>query len=207
MGRHKTIRDEQVLEQARRVFLEKGAFGSTKDIAQRAGISEATLFQRYPTKAALFLAAMVPPEVDVDAIVHASTTQADPRGVLTEIGRRMLAYFRTLIPTVLQLLTHPAISLEHVSAHFRSAPPQALADALAAYLRDAQSRGEVKVDDPLATALLFISAIHSLPLFELMELHGGQDVDHAVEAFVAALWHGLAPTGPAHKKTPPRRKR
>jgi AcrR family transcriptional regulator len=207
MGRHKTIRDEQLLEQARRVFLEKGAFGSTKDIAQRAGISEATLFQRYPTKAALFLAAMVPPEVDVDAIVYASTTQADPRSALTEIGRRMLAYFRTLIPTVLHLLTHPAISIDHVASHFRSAPLQTLADALVAYLRDARSRGEVKVDDPRATALLFISAIHSLPLFELMDLHGGQDVDHAVEAFVAALWHGLAPTGPAPKKSPPRKKR
>jgi AcrR family transcriptional regulator len=207
MGRRKIIRDEQLLEQARRVFLEKGAFGSTKDIAQRAGISEATLFQRYPTKAALFLAAMVPPEVDVDAIVHARTTPANPRDALTEIGRRMLAYFRTLIPTVLHLLTHPAISIEHVSAHFRSAPPYALADALAGYLRDAQSRGEVKVDDPRATAILFVSAIHSLPLFELMELHGGQDVDHAVETFVAALWSGLAPTGPAHKKSAPRKKR
>jgi AcrR family transcriptional regulator len=119
----------------------------------------------------------------------------------------MLAYFRTLIPTVLHLLTHPAISIDHVASHFRSAPLQTLADALVAYLRDARSRGEVKVDDPRATALLFISAIHSLPLFELMDLHGGQDVDHAVEAFVAALWHGLAPTGPAPKKSPPRKKR
>lgn len=193
MGRRKTIQNEGLLEHARSVFLEKGAFGSTKEIADRAGISEATLFKRYPTKAKLFLAAMVPPVVDVDAIIHASGTETDPRRALTGIGRRMLAYFRTLIPTVLHLMTHPAISITDVSAHFQNAPPMALSHALADYLREAQSRGEIALDDPMATATLFISAIHSLPLFEMMEMHGGQNMDHAVDVFVEALWDGLSP--------------
>src|SRR5512138_22392 len=101
MGRHKVVADDQLLRHAREVFLKNGAFGSTKEIARRAGVSEATLFQRYPTKAALFLAAMVPPEVDVAGIVRAPTKRADPEGALTEIGRRMLVYFRSLIPTVM----------------------------------------------------------------------------------------------------------
>lgn len=206
MGRRKTIEDEQVLEHAREVFLKSGAFGSTKEIARRAGISEATLFQRYPTKAALFLAALVPPEVDVEAIVHAPTKRKDPQRVLTEIGRRMLAYFRSLIPTVMHLMTHPSIRMADVSAHFQGMPEHALAGALATYLRDVEARGEVKVNNPMAAASLLVSAIHSLAVFELMEMHGGQDLEHAVELFVKALWSGLDPKSQTSKTLTPHRK-
>ena len=203
MGRHKVVADEQLLRHAREVFLKGGAFGSTKEIARRAGISEATLFQRYPTKAALFLAAMVPPEVDVEGIVHAPTKRTDPEGALTEIGRRMLAYFRSLIPTVMHLMTHPSIRMADVAAHFQRTPEDALARALATYLRDGQARGKVKVRDPMAAASLLISAIHSLALFELMEMHGGQDMEHAVEPFVKALWGGLDPKNQTRKASTP----
>jgi hypothetical protein len=45
----------------------------------------------------------------------------------------------------------------------------------------------------MTTASLFVSAIHSLAVFELMEIHGGKNMDHAVKAFVEALWSGIAP--------------
>ncbi len=194
MGRHKTIRDEQLLQHARAVFLASGAFGSTREIARRAGVSEATLFKRYPTKAALFLAAMVPEPVDIDVVIHSFTQETDARQVLTEIGHRILAYFRTLIPVVMHLMTHPSISMGDVTAHFKSLPDQVLAEALAAHMKEANSRGTVKVHNPMATASLFVSAIHSLAVYELMELHGGKNLDHAIGPFVEALWSGMAPT-------------
>ncbi len=206
MGRRKIIGDEQLLLHARDVFLKGGASGSTKEIARRAGISEATLFQRFPTKAALFLAAMVPPEVDVEGIVQAPTKRTDPRGALTEIGRRMLAYFRSLIPTVMHLMTNASIGMADVTAHFQRMPEHALAGALATYLRDAEARGKIKVHDPMAAASLLVSAIHSLAVFELMEMHGGQDMEHAVEPFVKALWNGLDPKRQTGKTNTPHRK-
>ncbi|MBI5015051.1 MAG: TetR/AcrR family transcriptional regulator [Deltaproteobacteria bacterium] len=193
MGRPKSVTDDRLLQHARDVFLESGASGSTKEIARRARISEATLFQRYPTKAALFLAALVPPKVDVDEIVFAPTAEAHPQEALTEIGRRMLAYFRTLIPTVMHLMTHPSIRMSDLAAHFEEPPEQALVDALAAYLRQAQAKGLLQAKQPLAAAGLVVSAVHSLALFELMEIHGGQDMEHAVALFVEALWTGLSP--------------
>lgn len=199
MGRHKIIRDEQLLQYAREVFLESGAFGSTKEIARRAGVSEATLYQRYPTKAALFLAAMVPEQVDIDVVIHSFTKETDARLVLTEIGQRILAYFRTLIPVIMHLITNPSISMADVTSHFKSMPSQALAEALAAHMEEANSRGVVKVDNPLAAASLFVSAIHSLAVFELMEIHGGKNMDHVVKQFVEALWSGMAPTSRKRK--------
>ncbi|MBI4698210.1 MAG: TetR/AcrR family transcriptional regulator [Nitrospirae bacterium] len=194
MGRPKIINNEQLLQHAREEFLKKGAFGSTKEIARKAGVSEATLYQRYPTKTALFLAAMVPQQVNIDAIIHSFTKETDPRRVLTEIGLRILGYFRTLIPVVMHLITNPSISMADVTAHFKTMPEQELAESLAAHMKEANSRGTIKADNPIASASLFVSALHSLAVFELMEIHGGKSMDHAVEGFVEALWSGIAPS-------------
>jgi len=197
VGRNKAISDDQLLRHARDVFLEGGAFGSTKEIARRTGISEATLFQRFPTKAALFLAAMIPPKVDVDRIVNSPTVRKNLPDALSEIGIRMLAYFRTVIPTVMHLITHPSISMADVKAHFETAPEEALVKALAQYLRKATESGQANAPNPLGAAGLLVSAVHSLAIFELMEMHGAQNQEHAVHQFVQALWSGMAPAGNA----------
>ena len=54
MGRPKLIEDEELLSAAREVFVEKGIGASTREIAAKAGISEAVIFQRHDTKADLF---------------------------------------------------------------------------------------------------------------------------------------------------------
>jgi hypothetical protein len=118
----------------------------------------------------------------------------------------MLAYFRSLIPTVMHLMTHPSIRMSDVTAHFHETPEQVLAEALATYLRDAEARGKMHVSNPMATANLLISAIHSLAVFELMEIHGGQDLEHAIEHFVEALWSGMDPDGRTSRKHIPHRK-
>ena len=46
----------------------------------------------------------------------------------------------------------------------------------------------------------------SLAVFELMEIHGGQDMEHAVEPFVKALWNGLDPKRQTGKANTPHRK-
>jgi len=148
---------------------------------------------------------MVPAQVDIDLVIHSFTKETDPRQVLTEIGHRILVYFRTLIPVIMHLMTHPSISMSDVTAHFKSMPPQALAEALAAHMKEANSRGTVKVENPMATASLFVSAIHSLAVYELMELHGGKDMGHAIGPFVEALWSGMAPTSPTRKSATPKK--
>ncbi len=200
MGRRKVITDEQLLKFARKEFLKNGAFGSTKEIASQAGISEAALFKRYPTKAALFLQAMEPEEVDIEAVIRSFTEKTSPPRVLTEIGLRILAYFRTLIPVVMHLTTNPSISMADVNAHFKGKPIDELIEALAAHMKDAALQGVIKAENPMATAGLFVSAIHSLAAFEMMEIHGGKNMDHAVRPFVEALWNGMAPDKPTGTK-------
>ncbi|MEO6418509.1 MAG: helix-turn-helix domain-containing protein, partial [Polyangiaceae bacterium] len=57
-GRPPTISDDRLLEAAREVFLARGIRATTAEVAERAHVSEGTIFHRYKTKDALFSAAM-----------------------------------------------------------------------------------------------------------------------------------------------------
>src|SRR5579871_3720318 len=118
MGRPKRIEDKELLAIARAVFVLDGAHGSTREIAQRAGVSEAALFKRFSTKAELFLAAMMPPNVDTEAMIAAAERAPDARAGLQALAERMLAYFREAIPVIRQLTQNPLIDLEAVRRRF-----------------------------------------------------------------------------------------
>lgn len=200
MGRPRIIEDADLLRHARAVFVRQGGSGSTREIARRAGVSEGALFRRYKTKSALFLAAMMPPEPDMAAILAPGSAAADPRRALTAIGGRMLDYFREVIPVMLHLMANPAIGLQDIVTHFRVNPAAALIDGLAGYLRDAMKAGRLTVDDPQAAAGLFVAAVHSLAQFEIFGAHGGNVPAAAIDQLVGALWAGLAPRPPARSK-------
>jgi AcrR family transcriptional regulator len=75
MGRRKLIEDHDLLAVARDVFVKRGFAASTREIARRAGISEAIIYQRHATKVHLFFAAMVPPASNVEALLSAPPEQ------------------------------------------------------------------------------------------------------------------------------------
>ena len=54
MARTARITEERILEAAREVFLAEGFGAQTAKIAQRAGVSEGSIFKRFATKEALF---------------------------------------------------------------------------------------------------------------------------------------------------------
>jgi AcrR family transcriptional regulator len=195
MGRKKVITDTELLRVAREVFIEGGAFGSTRDIAARAGISEATLFKRYATKTALFLAAMAPPQPDLDFMFADVRAQKDARKALHLLASRILGYFRMAIPRMLPLITHPAIGLDELVRSFGRSPAEHLTDAVAAYLAELKRAGRASPENPLATAGLLVAALHSVALFEIMGIHGGEVPDEAVRAMLSALWAGMKPKG------------
>ena len=96
MGRRKTVSDADLLAAARGEFVKLGSAASTRDIARRAGVSESVLFQRFTSKAELFFAAMVPPAVDVEAVL-ATPRDTGPRDKF----RPPDGYFRTLVAVLL----------------------------------------------------------------------------------------------------------
>ena len=191
MGRKKIIDEHTLLEVARSVFLEHGNAGTTKEVAKRAGISEAAIFTRYPTKTALFVAALMSTHIDVEGLVAIEIE--NPRDALVETGHRLLRYFRTVIPMALRLMENSAVTLDDLGSNFGHERVGNVAHQLADFLTRKDADGIIKAANPLAAAHLFIAAIHSLPLYEMMKFHGGDNLDHSIEFFVDALCAGLPP--------------
>jgi AcrR family transcriptional regulator len=189
-----------MLAAARDVFLKHGVFGSTKEIAKVAGVSEAALFKRYSTKAQLFMAAMAPPSPGIDAIVARAAATRSARQGLHALSLEVLDYFRIAIPMVLPLVSHPTFAASDATRNFDSSPALDLVRAIAEHLRAERARERLKVEDPRAAAALLVAALHSIALFEIMGFHDGAMPKAGVRTLVDALWHGLEPGGPISKR-------
>lgn len=190
MGRPKLIQDDELLAVARKVFVEKGIAASTRQIARRAGVSEGIIYQRFPTKADLFFAAMVPPAVDLEAML------AKPIGGLDGLQRIALGmtnYFRSLIPILLPLMTHPSFDFEKFARRHPDSPLSRLRLGLVEFLETQRKLGAVEAKHVRPAALTLFAALHSLAVFEKLGAHGGKFGDATVRAMVLALWRGLEP--------------
>lgn len=205
MARPKTISDADILRTAREVFIEGGALGSTREIAKRMNVSEATLFKRFPTKAELFLAAMAPPPVDVDELTKLARAQPDARRALRLIAEFTLAYFRDAIPRMLPLITHPAIGVDDLQKRFGKSPAAVLNAAIARYVSDQHRSGALNAPKPQAVAGLIVATMHSIVLFELLGLHDGAIPRSAMDAMLETLWTGVAPAKAPSRRRPTRR--
>ncbi len=193
MGRPRKIQDEELLAHARSVFVEKGLAAPTREIAQQAGISEAVLYQRFPTKAELFFAAMVPPAVDIEELLSASSEQLDAQEHLEEIGLSLLAYFRELLPILLPLMTHPSFNFEESLERNPGSAMARIRKGLTEYLATQNELGHITCNDPGPAALALFSATHSLAIFERLGAHGGHFEEDMVRRMIGTLWAGLAP--------------
>jgi AcrR family transcriptional regulator len=91
-------RRHQIVESARTVFLRQGFAGTrTREIAEEAGITEAFLYRFFPSKEALYEAAVVDPMRDLVAELLATAngigaSDVDGREVLRQVNQ-MLARF------------------------------------------------------------------------------------------------------------------
>jgi AcrR family transcriptional regulator len=192
MGRPKRISNEDLLDVAREVFVQEGIGASTRVIAKRAGISEAAIYQRFPTKAELFFAAMTPPALDVDNLLSVPPAQASALEHLERIALEMLAYFRELVPILVPLMSHPSFDFEEFASRHPSMPVSRLRIELRDHLATLRDAGTIG-GDPSAAALSLFSSLFSLAFFERLGAHGGEFDPRIVRQMVGTVWHGLAP--------------
>jgi AcrR family transcriptional regulator len=195
MGRHKQVSDDSVLRAARDVFSETGFGASTREIALRAGISEAVLYQRFRTKLDLFFAAMIPPPLEL-AGRRGGGRRLGLRAELEGLAIEILNYFREAMPVLVQLVMHPGFNLAELADGESRVPLHRLADAVIACIEGHREAGAVAADAERvqAAALTLLSSLHSLALFERIGVHGGAFPDRAVKNIVGLIVAGLAAT-------------
>ncbi len=108
MPRKKNTPDEVILDAARDVFLSDGVGASTKKIAEKAGVSEGILFQRYGSKQVLFFKSMRLPPPDLAEAIDLCRKSKQPLDALLVLANATLDYLRNIMPMFLLVLSHPS---------------------------------------------------------------------------------------------------
>lgn len=191
MARTSTITQSQILQAARAVFLNQGFSATTSDVANRAGISSASIFKHFPTKEALFFAAMS--ETASDRIwtseLEAAIGQGDTRSDLLKIALQITAYLEELLPRMML-----AWSVRQPGEIVR--PPGIEPDfaALTAYLGREMALGRVVRGDPTIPAMTLLHTIVGFTMSQTLQNTAFRlDTSNFLEDFISLLWRGLDP--------------
>ncbi|MEL6224662.1 MAG: TetR/AcrR family transcriptional regulator [Cyanobacteria bacterium J06627_8] len=202
MPRHPSITNEEILEAARHVFLEQGFGASTVDIAEKAGISEASIFKRFSTKQALFEAAMgisKTPEW-INELAH-QTPSEDFKTELTNICKQMLAFYQEVVPRIMMIMGQGKTSYPPQV----SSPPPPIRDVgiLSRYIEQATTLGYLGPCDSTTLGRLLVGAMMNyvigsrvaavLPDSAPVSAPTAIAPDEFIHNLIEILWGGIAP--------------
>jgi AcrR family transcriptional regulator len=199
--RPRQVSDEDILDTARRMFLEHGPSVSTTVIAQEVGLSQAALFKRFHTKHDLLLRALSP--IDAPGWILLVEKGVDDRPILDQlrhIAREMTVFFDQLIPCLAML--RAAVDPREIMARHPNPPPVRGRRALAAWFAEAADRGLVRSVEPGSAAQALIGAMHGRAFMKHVTAdiqpspYQDDELDPYVEHLLDVLWRGLAPADP-----------
>ena len=174
MARPRQISDAEILQSARSCFLEQGPSASTNCIAERLGISQATLFKRFGTKEDLLVAALVPaPPAWLDGLDDGPDDrpfQAQLRQVLQE----MEAFMRETMPRM-QCLVAAGIGIERAFRDHEIPPPLLTRNKLTAWFQRAMDAGKIIRSNPATLATALMGSVHARSFLQGALERRGQD--------------------------------
>jgi AcrR family transcriptional regulator len=198
MARPSSIRDETILEAASAVFLERGIQATTAEVAERAGVSEGTLFNRFKSKHELFRAAMLAHGARAPwvASLEERVGKGKVRDHLIELGLQIVDFFRVLIPFMMMSYANKGPGeVPHVLSE-PNPPPLVAIRKLIAYFEAEALAGRIRRTSPEVLARSFVGGLQSFAFFELL-LKGRDPAPMSAEEFVrghvSLLWNGIAP--------------
>lgn len=192
MARPKTIDNETIIEAARKLFLEKGFRVSTAEIAKAAGISEGSVFNRFPTKEALFHAAMGIPQLNFDMLFKERIGKGEVKEQLSEIMLDLIAFFRELMPRMMMHFAHPGMN--PIELHQKpDTPPLLLLRAFTHYFDEEMRAGRIRPADPEVTARMCLGSVYNFVFFELTGIHVKMPISaHSyTRGLIDILWKGI----------------
>jgi AcrR family transcriptional regulator len=144
---------DRILDAAEAVFGDKGASGSTEDVARRAGVGIGTVFRHFPTKQSLLEATVVRHFEQLTLLARERATSANPDAAVRDLIEAMLHGTTTKI-TLLTLLADGGDVPESAATASRE-----LRAAVGTLLRRAQRAGAVRHDVSVDELYLLIRAL------------------------------------------------
>jgi AcrR family transcriptional regulator len=184
MARPQSITDEEILAAARVVFLNKGVGATVEEVAERCHVGVATIFRRFPTKQALFIAAIdVVNDSEWSRFVANRTKNAgqEARASLIELAHTMLDAARKMVPLMMMKMSNPLMA----GREGRAKRAVTIIRSLTEYFeKEIEARRVVDVD-PRVLSRVWLGAIRQIVMFEMLE--GPPIDDLATDAFIEGL--------------------
>lgn len=201
MARPPGITDDEVLAAARAVLLAKGVGATVEEVAERCHVGVATIFRRFPSKQALFMAAMsvtndeewtrfLARRADAEAKAGGAV---DPREGLLELANTMLGAARKMVPLMMMRMAAPALTDREHGASRAKWILQSLSD----YFGQEVEKGRVRPGDPRVLARVWLGAIRHIVMFETL---GPQADELPTEDFLEGLVDLFAVAPPKKRK-------
>jgi AcrR family transcriptional regulator len=188
MARPTSISNQQILDAARAEFLAHGlAKASTVDIALRAGVSEGSIFNRFPTKDALFRAAMddaQPPVLALETYVG----QGDLHENLVRITVESIHFLNNFLPKLMLRWAERELGPK---AEVCSRPREILT-SLTAFFRKEKALGRIGGDPPII-ARMYMGSVWNYCFMLAVAGDRSMSVKPFAERLVAGLWQGIEP--------------
>jgi len=153
---------EEVLEVARDVFLEKGIRATTQEVAERAKVSEGSLFHHFGSKEALFRNAMNLDGEQVEASLSGALVGLElltTEGAMLELGARLLEIGRVSIPLMMMTWSNPEACGGPGFAGNKS-PYKQLFYRIVSYFEEQVRLGRLRQLDGEVLARTFLGALH-----------------------------------------------
>lgn len=192
--RPRQFTDDDVLDIARRCFLEHGPSVSTAVIADELGVSQAALFRRFKTKQALMVRAMAPqsPPAWIDQIQAGPDARSVPVQ-MHEVVRAIDAFFEQLLPCI-AVLRSAGIEMSSVIQECEPAPPTRAHRALTGWFSRLHEQGRADIPHPQSTAMAFLGAIHARHMLRhVLGEHAPRTEPEFLDNLVRVFWVGIDP--------------
>lgn len=194
MPRPRQISDERILEVTCELCLEHGPTISTSTIAERLGISQAVLFQRFSTKEQLLRAALTPKCATWVPRAEAGPDERPIRDQLAELAQAVAEFFDDLTPRLALLR---AMGIDDVFPPGEP-PPLRAHRALEGWLERAAASGRARPCNATYLAWVFLGSLQIRPWFT--HVFGQKRPPAERPAYVATivdlLWNALRPDEP-----------
>ncbi|HEY6078491.1 MAG TPA: helix-turn-helix domain-containing protein [Polyangiaceae bacterium] len=161
-GRPPVIDSARLLAVAREVFLERGIRATTLEVAERAGVSEGSLFNRFKSKEGLFAAAMNFDAEEAGRLLQGAIRDIEGLEVregLTQLSTTLLGIGRIALPIMMMSWSNPKPSGE-TSFDKKRAGFSAFLKACAAYLEGKMEEGKLRHIDAELLARTLIGSLH-----------------------------------------------
>jgi AcrR family transcriptional regulator len=187
MGRPRIITDEEILAAARPLFVVKGIGATADEVAARCGVSEATVFRRFPTKKALFAAALAKEGIPQWAQrLGERAGRPDLHRTLVELGAEILDYGKKVLPLWMMTLSNAGDADRRKRRSLALGMVASLTELFAVESR----AGRLRLPDPAVAARIFLGTLLG---FALLKHWGGNQGAPPPRRLLEGLAHSLCP--------------